>query len=175
MHLLLKSCHVLASDIIFETKTIQVKRNDLFPKQLCLQCKQGLEVAYNLRKLGEANAKKFENEIKNEKKSEEVKEESEEVHVDEVDEDSENDLEYADDVDDEDYVCEEEEEDDEPPEETVEGNIDIDDDIQADEDYEEGEVIEEEYADPLQDEINQIFGEPMEQVIYYHSCHFCLF
>lgn len=37
--------------------------DDQKPKQICEQCKQGLEFAYNLRKLGEANERRLQNQI----------------------------------------------------------------------------------------------------------------
>lgn len=42
---------------------LQIKPNDKLPKQICKTCKHGLEVAYKLRNLGQANEKKFRNEI----------------------------------------------------------------------------------------------------------------
>lgn len=43
----------------------QIKLNDRKPKQICEQCKQGLEFAYNLRRLGEANERRLEEEFQN--------------------------------------------------------------------------------------------------------------
>uniref|UniRef100_T1GZX1 ZAD domain-containing protein n=1 Tax=Megaselia scalaris TaxID=36166 RepID=T1GZX1_MEGSC len=42
---------------------IEVKRNDRLPKYICAQCKEGLESAYRLRKMGEATTKRLQTKL----------------------------------------------------------------------------------------------------------------
>ncbi|KAL5277015.1 hypothetical protein ACFFRR_002308 [Megaselia abdita] len=50
-------------DVLKICANIEIKQNDKKPKKICQQCKQGFEFAYKLRKLGEENDKKFQEEI----------------------------------------------------------------------------------------------------------------
>lgn len=60
----------------------QIKPNDKLPKHICKTCKHGLEVAYKLRNLGQANEKRFRNEIGQEEGDSDVEEQDPPPRID---------------------------------------------------------------------------------------------